>query len=121
MGALAPIFRDNHLVIITGPFVVHTVNHESYGTIFFAEPPVTLSIRMVELPTPAAPTCGAWTLNLELAGLALTPLGNGPFALLISDSDGDSGCFDITNAIVGNQIPTPSHGVRRGVRRQTRR
>ncbi len=107
------------LEISTGPFTVHTVNHQSYGTVFFAEPPVTLSIRMVELPLPAAPACGEWTINLELAGLDLTPLGNGPFALILKNSDGDQGCFDITNAIVGNQIPTPpSHSVRRGTRRR---
>ncbi len=105
------------LEISTGPFTVRTVNHQSYGTVFFAEPPVTLSIRMVELPLPAAPACGEWTINLELAGLDLTPLGNGPFALILRNSDNDQGCFDITNAIVGNQIPTPGHSVRRGVRR----
>jgi hypothetical protein len=39
-------------------------------------------------------------------------------ALSLIDIEGDAaGCFDITNAIVGNQIPTPGHGVRRGVRR----
>jgi len=40
-------------------------------------------------------------------------------ALTLADIVGDAaGCFDITNAIVGNQIPTPSHSVRRGVRRR---
>jgi len=81
------------------------------------------------------------TLNLEVAGLdtksaALGLGGSGPFALVVRDLHGDeelvgidealslidiegdaAGCFDITNAIVGNQIPTSGHGVRRGVRR----
>jgi hypothetical protein len=95
---------------------------------------------MSALPTPPG-ACGAWTLNLEVAGLstkspALGLGGTGPFALVVSDLHGDemdvgldlaltlneiegdaTECFDITNAIVGNQIPTPGHGVRRGVRR----
>jgi hypothetical protein len=105
------------------PFDVHTVNHESYGTLFQTDGSETVSARMVALPTPAN-ACGAWTLNLEVAGLNTTTLGltgGNPFALLISDFVDAESCFDITNAIVGNQIPTPSHSVRRGVRRQTRR
>ena len=98
-------------------FVVHSVNHLSYGTFSFADLPFTVSARMVALPTPASPACGEWTINLELAGIDLTPLGDGPFALILSNPDGDQGCFDITNAIVGLQIPTPGHGVRRRVRR----
>ena len=131
------------LVLYLDPFQVHTVNHQQYGTLFQSFGPETVSARMVALPTPAG-ACGAWTLNLEVAGLDTPALGlggNGPFALVITDLDGDvvrvgvaaqaltladilgdaAGCFDITNAIVGNQIPTPGHGVRRGVRRQTRR
>jgi len=50
-------------------------------------------------------------------GLDTSGLGNGPFALVLSNPDGDTGCFDSTNAIVGNQIPTPRRIVRRGVRR----
>ncbi|MGB9381718.1 choice-of-anchor Q domain-containing protein [Candidatus Binatus sp.] len=131
------------LVLYLDPFQVHTVNHEQYGTLFQSFGPETVSARMVALPTPAG-ACGAWTLNLEVAGLDTPALGlggNGPFALVVTDVYGDveevgvatqaltladiygdaAGCFDITNAIVGNQIPTPSHSVRRGVRRQTRR
>lgn len=131
------------LVLYLDPFQVHTVNHEQYGTLFQSFGPETISARMVALPTPAG-ACGAWTLNLEVAGLDTPALGlggNGPFALVVTDVYGDveevgvatqaltladiygdaAGCFDITNAIVGNQIPTPSHSVRRGVRRQTRR
>jgi hypothetical protein len=108
---------DDALEIGLGAFTVQTVNHENYGTIFLVEPPVALTVRMVELPTPAAPACGEWTMNLELTGIDLTVLDDGPFALILSNSDGDTGCFDITNAIVGNQIVPPSRTVRRGVRR----
>ena len=109
---------DASLELMLEPWVVHTVNHQSYGTIFQSMPPETVSARMVALPTPASPACGEWTVNIEVAGLDSSGLGNGPFALVLSNPDGDTGCFDITNAIVGNQIPTPGHGVRRGVRRR---
>jgi hypothetical protein len=102
------------------PFVIHTINGQSYGTLFQVNGPETVSARMVAFPTPAN-TCGKWTLNLEVAGLNTPSLnlgGTNPFALVLVDPDGDgAGCFDINNAIVGNQIPTPGHGVRRGVRR----
>jgi hypothetical protein len=130
------------LVLLLDPFQVHTVNHQQYGTLFQSFGPETVSARMVALPTPAG-ACGAWTLNLEVAGLDTPGLGlggNGPFALVITDVYGDveevgvasqaltladilgdaAGCFDITNAIVGDQIPTPGHSVRRGVRRSSR-
>ena len=112
---------DASLELMLESWVVHTVNHQSYGTIFQSIPRETVSARMVALPTPASPACGEWTVNIEVAGLDSYDLGNGPFALVLTNPDGDTGCFDITNAIVGNQIPTPSHSVRRGVRRQTRR
>ena len=112
---------DASLELMLEPWVVHTVNHQSYGTIFQSIPRETVSARMVALPTPASPACGEWTVNIEVAGIDSYGLGNGPFALVLTNPDGDTGCFDITNAIVGNQIPTPSHSVRRGVRRQTRR
>jgi len=39
-------------------------------------------------------------------------------ALTLADITGDAAlCFDVTNAVVGNQTPTPGHGVRRRVRR----
>ena len=107
---------DASLELMLEPWVVHTVNHQSYGTIFQSIPRETVSARMVALPTPASPACGEWTVNIEVAGIDSSGLGNGPFALVLSNPDGDTGCFDITNAIVGNQIPTPGHGVRRGVR-----
>jgi hypothetical protein len=43
--------------------------------------------------------------------------GLGPFALTLTDNAGNTGCFDINNAVVGNQIPTPTRRVRRRVRR----
>ena len=79
--------------------------------------PGTVSARMVALPTPAAPACGEWTVNIEVAGIDSSNLGNGPFSLVLSNPDGDTECFDITNAIVGSQLPPPRLGVRRRVRR----
>ena len=108
---------NNALSLGLDAFAVHTVNKESYGTFYFADAPFTVSARMVELPPPVSPACGEFTVNLEVTGFDLTFLGNGPFALIVSNSDGDQGCLDITNAIVGNQIVTPGHGVRRVRRR----
>jgi polymorphic membrane protein len=112
------------LLLDLSPFVVHTVNHESYGTLFQSSPtvpsPETVSARIVQLPTPKG-TCGEWTLNIEVAGLDTAAIGLGggnPFALVIEDGDKNVGCFDITNAIVGSQTPRPPHGVRRRVRRR---
>ncbi len=112
----------NGLLVELNPFVVHTVNKEQYGTFYQTYGPVTVSARMVAFP-PQMGVCGEWTLNLEVGGLNtkspnVNLPGTNPFALIIFDSadDGQS-CFDINNAIVGNQIPIPGHGVRRGVRR----
>ncbi len=109
------------LHVTLSPFVVHTVNHESYGTLFQNLSPETVSARMVALPKPASPACGEWTLNLEVTGLDTTALdlgGTNPFALVLTTTDGDfAGCFNVTNAIVGNQIDPPKRSVRRGVRR----
>jgi hypothetical protein len=120
----------NGLMLSLNPFVVHTVNHQSYGTLFQMSPPDTLqqptetvSARLVALHTPPAPACGSWTLNLEVAGVNTNSLGLGggnPFALVLTDSDGHTGCFDVTNAIVGNQLPTPPQH-HPAVRRRTRR
>jgi hypothetical protein len=105
-------------------FVRHVVNHQTYGTEFFFVPgPLggNVSARIVQLPTPAG-ACGEWTLNLELSGLNLAAdtLTNtsSPFALIIVDGDGNEGCFDVNNAIVGSQTPPPPHRVRRRVRRK---
>ncbi|MFZ2063247.1 MAG: choice-of-anchor Q domain-containing protein [Candidatus Binatus sp.] len=112
----------NGLILNLDPFEVKVVNHEGYGTLFQSFGPETVSARMVAIPSAA---CGEWTLNLEVAGLDTAALdlgGSNPFSLVLTDEEGDgAGCFDITNAIVGNQIPVPSHTVRRGVRRQVRR
>jgi predicted outer membrane repeat protein len=108
------------------PFVVHTVNHQSYGTLFQMAPtvpsPETVSARLVKLTTPEN-SCGKWSLTLQVTGLNTSAVGLGgsnPFALLISDLDDSEGCFDITDAIVGGQIPPPTGPTRR-VRRGTRR
>jgi hypothetical protein len=93
---------------------MHTINGNRYGTFFSSSGPETVSARIVELPTPPAPACGEFTLNLEVTGINSGPLGNGPFALLLTNQDDQASCFNITNAIVGDQ--TPGHG-RRRVRR----
>jgi hypothetical protein len=112
------------LFVLLEPFVVHTVNHESYGTLFQVNGPEQVSARLLALPTPLG-TCGEWTLNLEVSGLNTPALGLGggnPFAILISDLDDAEQCFDVDNAIVGTQIPTPApHSTRRRIRRQGRR
>ena len=126
------------LVLYLDPFVVHTVNHQQYGTLFQHFGTETVSARMVALPPPLG-ACGAWTLNLEVAGLDTPAMGlggPGPFALVVTDLHGDvldvgteqaltladitgdaAVCFDVTNAVVGTQTPPPGHGVRRRVRR----
>jgi hypothetical protein len=116
-GSCGAFVDDVELELLLDPWVVHTVNHQSYGTHFGSNPPATLSARMVQLPQPAAPACGEWTVNIELAGVDTSGLGDGPFALILSNPDGDTGCLDIENAIVGNQINPPTRTVRRGVRR----
>src|SRR5271170_3739419 len=116
-GSCGALVDDASLELMLEPWAVHTVNRQSYGTIFQSMPPETVSARMVELPTPAAPACGEWTVNIEVAGVDTSGLGNGPFALILSNPDGNTGCFDVTNAIVGNQIDPPIRTVRRGVRR----
>jgi hypothetical protein len=80
-------------------------------------PPETISARMVELPTPGAPACGEWTVNIEVTGVDTSSLGDGPFALILTNPDGNTECFDVTNAIVGSQIDPPKRTVRRDVRR----
>jgi hypothetical protein len=116
-GSCGALIDDASLELMLEPWVVHTVNHQSYGTLFQSTPPETVSARMVQLPTPASPACGEWAVNIEVAGIDSSDLGNGPFALILSNPDGDTDCFDITNAIVGNQINPPTRTVRRGVRR----
>ena len=140
-GGTCAALPTSGLILYLDPFQVHKVNREQYGTLFQELGNETVSARMVALPPPPG-ACGAWTLNVEVAGLntkspALGLGATGPFALVVTDLDGDqlrvgvaaqaltladilgdaAGCFDVTNAVVGNQIPTPGHGVRRGVRR----
>ena len=116
-GSCGALVDDAELELGLAPWVVHTVNHQTYGTFFGSVPPATVSARMVELATPAAPACGEWTVNIEVAGVDTSDMGDGPFALILSNPDGDTGCFDVTNAVVGNQINPPTKTVRRGVRR----
>ena len=108
------------LFVSLDPFVVHTVNHQQYGTFFETNGSEKVSARLLALPTPAG-VCGEWVLNLEVSGLNTPALGLGggnPFALLISDFVDAEGCFDITNAVVGTQTPPPPPG---GHRRRVRR
>jgi hypothetical protein len=122
----------NGLMLSLDNFVVHTVNHQRYGTLFqdsmhamLQQPTETVSARLLQLPTPVG-ACSAWSLNLEVAGLNTTALGlagGNPFAIVLTDSPQGpifadaSVCFDVTNAVVGSQTPPPPHGVRRRVRR----
>jgi hypothetical protein len=124
VGGTCASIPNNGLFLGLSPFVVHTVNHESYGTFFDVNGPEQISARLLALPTPVG-TCGEWTLNLEVSGLNTPALGLGggnPFAILIVDGNDAEECFDVTNAIVGQQIPTPPpHSTRRRIRRQGRR
>jgi hypothetical protein len=95
--------------------------------IFITSPGTTVTLANLTLTDGLAPagSIGGGAIfadgtDLEVAGLDTAALGLGgsnPFALMLTDSDLHGfGCFTITNAIVGNQIPTPRK-VRRGVRR----
>jgi len=104
------------------PFASNTVNHQTYGTFFGNDSFGTVSARILALPTPVD-TCGEWLLNLEVSGLDTATFGltggSGPgttYALEVEDLDGNVGCFDVTNAVVGDQIDPPTKTVRRGVR-----
>ncbi|MGA6971219.1 MAG: hypothetical protein WBY93_06280, partial [Candidatus Binatus sp.] len=116
-----PLTNGLHLTL--SPFIVTTIDHVSYGTLFqtFA-PAETVLARMIALAPPASPGCGQWTLDVEVSELDTASLGLGggnPFALVLTTADGDfARCFDITNAIVGDQIDLPEKPVvRRGTRR----
>jgi hypothetical protein len=102
-------------------FTTHTVNHQTYGTVFSTDSLGSLNARMVQIKGPSSTSCGEWTLNLELSGLDLADFGltgGNPFALIIINGDGNQGCFTIDNAIVGKQIPpVVIPVVRRGARR----
>ena len=105
------------LILGLAPFVAHTVNQVSYGTFFGSTSTGMVTARIVQIsPTPAG-ACGEWSINIEVSDFDASLFVSNPFALVIEDLDGNAQCFDITNAIVGNQIPTPGHKVRRRVRR----
>lgn len=116
------------LLLDLDPFAIHMVDGQSYGTFYQSDPPDTLqqsgetiAARIVTQPTPGG-ACGKWILNVEVGGLDTTTLGLGggnPFALMLTDADAAFGCFDIDNAIVGNQLDPPRK-VRRGARRGRR-
>jgi len=112
------------LLLDLDPFVVHVIDGQSYGTFYRSDPPDTLqqtgetvAARIVTQPKPGG-SCGKWTLNVEVGGLDTAALGlssGNPYALMLTDADAAFGCFDIDNAVVGNQLDPP-HKVRRGAR-----
>jgi hypothetical protein len=114
------------LLLDLSPFVFHAIGTDTFGTLFQSDPPQTLqqageqvSARIIPQLTPLD-TCGEWMLNLEVSGLdtaALDLVSGNPYALVIEDGDKNEGCFDIGNAVVGDQTPPPAREVRRGVRR----
>jgi hypothetical protein len=114
-GSCANLSTTTELDIFLSPFVVHTIGTSSYGTFFQSTPPKTVSAKIVTQTTPAG-ACGRWTLNVAVSGIDSSNLGNGPFALGISDLADGLGCFDITDARVGTQITKPAHGVRQSRR-----
>ena len=98
------------------PFVVHIVNHSTYGAFFGLNPvnvgPGTVSARILQLPAPAN-SCGAWTLNVEATGLNLSSITSNPMSIWLNDED-NSGpfCFNINDAIIGSQISNPGSFIR---------
>jgi hypothetical protein len=120
--ASIPNTQTNGLFVALSPFVVHTVNHEQYGTFFASFGSEKVSARLLALPQPEG-LCGEWTLNLEVSGLNNAGIGlggAGPYALLISDLSDAESCFNLSNVIVGTQLPPPptGHVVKRRVRRR---
>jgi predicted outer membrane repeat protein len=103
-----------------GPFafVSHTINQQTYGTFFNNDTLGTVSARIVSVPAPAD-SCGEWLLNVEVSGITTATFGltggSGPgttYALAVEDGDGNVGCLNVTNAIVGGQITTPGRILR---------
>ncbi|HYK64810.1 MAG TPA: hypothetical protein VEY94_07685 [Patescibacteria group bacterium] len=103
------------------PFVAHTVGDVSYGTFFGLNPvgvgPGTVSARIVSVPTDEW-VCGTWNLNVHATGLDLSSITSNPISLTLNDSDGSGPfCFDIVDAVIGNNLnphPTTRRGSRRG-------
>jgi hypothetical protein len=114
-GSCANLNTATGLDILMSPFAVHTIGSQTYGTFFLSTPPKTVSAKIVTQATPPG-ACGRWSLNVAVTGINSSNLGNGPFAMLIGDNADNEGCFDITDALVGNQITKPAHGVRRARR-----
>ena len=102
-GSTCASISNPGLSLFLSPFVVHTIGSSSYGTLFQAGPP-SVSAKIVTQPTPAT-ACGQWNLTVAVSKASTSGLGNGPFALILSDGTDNTTCFDITDAQVGNQIP----------------
>ncbi len=109
---------DIGLAALLDPFVSHTINQQVYGTYFNNDPLGTVSARIVSVPAPAD-ACSEWLLNIEISGITAADFGltggSGPgttYALLVEDGDENFGCLDVTNAIVGGQIKTPTRILR---------
>jgi hypothetical protein len=112
IGGTCASLSNPGLALNLSPFVVHTIGTSSYGTLFQSGPP-TVSAKIVTLATPIN-ACGRWNLTVAVAKASTSSLGNGPFALIISDGSDNDTCFDITDAQVSTQIP---HLTRKGLRR----
>jgi len=109
---------DVALALGLNPFVSHTVNHQIYGTFFNADSLGTVSARIVSVPAPMD-ACSEWLLNIEVSSITTATFGltggSGPgttYALVVTDGDGNSGCFNVTNAQVGSQINAPLRTIR---------
>jgi hypothetical protein len=109
---------DIGLVLGLNPFVAHTINQQVYGTFFGNNSLGSVSARIVSVPPPPD-ACSEWLLNVEVSGINTSTFGltggSGPgttYALEVEDHDGNVGCLDITNAIVGGQISTPGRILR---------
>lgn len=105
------------------PFVSHTVGDVTSGNFFGLNPPDvgpgTVSARIVTTETPTW-TCGTWNLNIHATGLDLSSITSNPISLTLDDSDGSGPfCFDIDDAVIGNNI-NPHPTTRRGSRRNRR-
>ena len=116
-GTCADFVAGTEVLEALMTFATHTVNHHSYGT-FAQSSPYPVSSKLVVVKPSSGDFCGEWNLTLESSGLDTSSLGAGPIALVLLQPDLAASCFDITNAIIGSQIPPPLVPVvRRGVRR----
>ncbi len=116
-GTCADFVSGSEVLDAMMTFATHTVNHNMYGT-FAQSSPYPVSAKLVVVKPSSGDFCGEWNLTLESSGLDTSSLGSGPIALVLLQPDLAASCFDITNAIIGKQIPPPLVPVvRRGVRR----